>query len=169
MTGQNPFLGSHRVRQDAWRQLRTSIQAAPTAQNKITQTLDFWKQAPLENHLLDWDNCKLWPTPWELLHNNRFCESSLSLAVAYTLVMSDPDYFPSIQLVLITDRKDHVQKIVVQTHDHILNYGWLDQQPTDLIHTINVNRRWCYVENKWQEQPIKWANLTPQHTTPSSK
>lgn len=126
------------------------VLASETLLEKIQLTLTFWKGAPLENPLLDWDNCANWPSPWELINDNRFCDSTLSLAVANTLVMADPDNFKDAQLALITDRENHVQKIVVITHDRVLNLGWLDVTPREAIKQAHINRRWKHDGKIWR-------------------
>jgi hypothetical protein len=121
--------------------------------------LTFWKQAPIENPLIDWDNAQKWPTAWELLHNNRFCEGALTLGTAYTLLLSCLDNFQDLKLLLITDRQNHVQKIVAKTHGSILNYGWLDQNPAALLNNCQVHARWGFDGRGWQEQFIPEKKL----------
>jgi len=147
----NPFVLDPRSRLSAWKELRTQIQAVEFLDDKVQLTLTFWKQAPIENPILDWDNSSRWPTPWELLNNNRFCESTLSLAVAMTLVMSEPSLFEDIELLLITDRRHHVQKVVARLPECVLNYGWLDIHPRDILQGCSLHRLWTYDGRQWAE------------------
>jgi len=148
----NPFLLDTSSRRVAWKLLREEIleQSSPDAQ--IDLALTFWKQAPIENPLIDWDNAEKWPTPWELLHTNRFCEGALTLGVAYTLILSSPEHFQDLGLLLITDRQNHVQKIVAKTHSQVLNYGWLDRLPATTIKNCQVHSRWWFDGRNWQNQ-----------------
>jgi len=160
----NPFIQDARSRLRAWKQLRHAIQAQQDPQQQIQITLEFWRQAPLERPLIDWDHCENWPTAWELLHNNRFCESSLSLAVALSLLYSDVAGWDQTQLVLITDRQHHVQKIVVQTPWALLNHGWLDIRPVADLQQMHINRKWSWNNNTWNEQALKFAhNMASSH------
>ena len=145
----NPFITDPKTRLAAWKQARIDIQYTDIVQQKIDITLQFWKMAPLENPLLDWDDSSKWPTPWELIHNNHFCDSTLSVAVAYTLVLSDAETFSDIKLMLVTDRPNHVQKIMVKTNDVILNYGWLDVNPSIILSSATINNRWKFDGKKW--------------------
>jgi hypothetical protein len=155
----NPFIQDARSRLSAWKQLRNAIQAQQLPQQQLTVALEFWRQAPLEKPLIDWDHCENWPTAWELLHNNRFCESSLSLAVALSLLYSDMLRWSHTQLVLITDRQQHVQKIVVLTQWAMLNHGWLDMRPVADLQQMHINRKWSWDNNTWREQALKTANM----------
>ena len=147
----NPFVLDPRSRLTAWKGLRTQIQEVKSVDEKVQLTLNFWKQAPIENHILDWDNSDRWPTPWELLNDNNFCESTLSLAVAMTLIMSSPEEFGGIKLLLITDRRHHVQKVVAGLPESVLNYGWLDVHPRDILQGCSVHRQWTYNGRQWVE------------------
>lgn len=148
----NPFLLDPRSRLLSWKELRTAIAGEESPVDKIHLALSFWKQAPIENPLIDWDNAQKWPTPWELLHNNRFCEGALTLGVAYTLILSNPEQFQDLTLLLITDRENHVQKIVAKTHGYILNYGWLDRNPMTVISNCQIHSRWNFDGKCWQAQ-----------------
>ena len=145
----NPFVIDPKSRLAAWKQVRQDIQNSASVEEKIDISLKFWRMAPLENPILDWDDSSKWPTPWELLHNNHFCDSTLSVAVAYTLVLSDPEIFSDINLLLVTDRQNHVQKIMVKTHNTILNYGWLDSNPSTVLMNAAIHDRWKFDGKKW--------------------
>jgi len=146
----NPFLLDAKTRLEAWKTLRSNISSAETLKEKIALCLSFWQQAPIENPIIDWDNSKGWPTPWEMLHSNRFCEGALSLGVAYTLLLSAPQEFADLRLLLITDRRAHVQKIVVKTQGQVLNYGWLDSNPSSVLNTSQIHNRWEFDGRQWQ-------------------
>ena len=145
----NPFIIDPKSRLAAWKQVRIDVQKSNNIEEKINVALKFWRMAPLENPILDWDDSSKWPTPWELIHNNHFCDSTLSLALAYTLVLSDPESFSDIKLLLITDRLNHIQKIIVKTNNIILNYGWLDSSPSTILSTVNIHDMWKFDGKKW--------------------
>jgi len=145
----NPFLLDGRARLNSWKALRDEITGTPDPIQKIGKALQFWRLAPIENPVIDWDNSQSWPTAWELLHNNRFCESALSLGVAYTLLLSDPEIFSNLAMMLITHRLYHVQKIVLLTHNQVLNLGYLDQQPVSIIAKAQIHTRWRFDGKSW--------------------
>lgn len=145
----NPFVIDPKTRLTAWKDLRKEVSLSENIEEKINLALQFWRMAPLQNNVLDWDKCENWPTPWELLNNNKFCDSTLSLAVAYTLVLSDPEIFTDIMLMLVTDRINHVQKIMVKTNNLVLNYGWLDVNPLEILEKSQIHTRWVFDGKQW--------------------
>ena len=147
----NPFLLDPKERLKAWKGLRAQIASTESVVEQMDLALNFWKQAPLEKPILDWDNCQSWPTPWEMLHTNRFCESTLSLAVGYSLVLSSPHNYPDLELVLITDRLNHVQKVLARTQEWTLNHSWLDRLPRYQLQNVQIHSKWHYNGKAWQE------------------
>jgi hypothetical protein len=147
----NPFVIDPKTRLAAWKDLRKQIISSENTEEKINLALQFWKMAPLQNNVLDWDKCENWPTPWELLNDNRFCDSTLSLAVAYTLLLSDPETFADAKLILVTDRINHVQKIMVKTNNVVLNYGWLDVNQLEILKKLQTHTRWSFDGKQWSK------------------
>jgi len=146
----NPFLQSREQRSAAWKQTRAEVHAAQSVEHKIDICLIFWRQASIQNRLLDWDNCHTWPNPWELIYNNNYCPSSTSLGIAYTLLLGDPATFDDLVLKLITDRANCVQKIVCSTHGYCLNHGFVDRIPNNSLKETLTHSRWKWTNNKWQ-------------------
>lgn len=146
----NLFLLDAKSRLLGWKVLREQIAQSENLDHKIQLCLRFWQQAPIENPTIDWDNSRLWPTPWEMLHSNRFCESALSLGVAYTLLLSDSATFHDLKLLLITDRQAHVQKIVAKTCSQVLNFGWLDQHNASVLNGSQLHNKWVFDGRQWQ-------------------
>lgn len=81
---------------------------------------NYFAQAPFGSRTLDFYTPETWPTPWEILHNESYCLSSLSLLMYYTLVMSE-EYTDDIELWLIDDSEDRYLVPVI-ANQNILNY-----------------------------------------------
>jgi len=57
-------------------------------EDPIQAAIDFFNKAPLTSIAADpWDK-KTWPTPWELIEENTYCEFVKILAICYTLQLS---------------------------------------------------------------------------------
>ena len=147
----NPFLLSRSQRTAEWKNLRAEIAAQPSVDAKIDLCLAFWRQAGFENRVLDWDNCSTWPNPWELIYSNRYCTSSHSLGIAYTLMLADPITFEDLQLRLINDRDHSIEKIVCDTHGYLLNHGFVDRVARNSLKAIYTQARWHWIDKKWQQ------------------
>ena len=64
-----------------WFHLRSEIEQND---NPYIKNIEFWNQAPMVsyNHIIDQYNKKVWPTPWEIIANNRYDEFTLALMLA---------------------------------------------------------------------------------------
>ena len=48
---------------------------------------DWWMSSPWCPYLLHWDDRQNWPSPWDLLTENRLCGLARSLGIAYTILL----------------------------------------------------------------------------------
>lgn len=151
----NPFLCDFPTRMQAWKQCRQHMQSESDWLHKVDQCLQFWKQAPEQKTLLNWDNCAEWPDPWQLLYDNQYCASMHSLGVAYSLMLADPTTFHDLQLHLIWSKSHSLQRVVVHTHDVYLNVHWFDK-----LNVNNLND--CVVQDSWKWVDKKWESMRPK-------
>lgn len=152
MTNFNPFIFDYKTRLAAWKELRNKLNDSENSHNKLVYCCAFWQKAPLENQVIDWDNAATWPDAWTMIAKNNYCESTLSLAVAYTLILANSDDKDNTRLLLITDRKNQIQKIVLQYNDWIVNHGWLDINAVTLLKTVEINRSWRFNGKNWIDE-----------------
>ena len=146
----NQFIMDAKYRLASWKQTRDQIQQAPGVDDKIDIALAWWKHAPLQNRVLDWDAHTTWPAPWDLIHQNEYCTSAHSLGIAYTLMLADPGTFADLQLVLAWDRTQAIQKIAVLTQGYYLNLGFVDKTPVNTVKSIINQNTWVWVNRQWQ-------------------
>lgn len=145
----NPFLLDYKSRLAAWKTCRTLIKETPDVSDALDVCLNFWRQAPLENHLLNWDNHEEWPTMWQMLNTNSYCTSMHSLGIAETLRLSDHRW-DSTQLWLIRDPSAHVEKVVTVYDSWVLNHGYLDKQPLVQLQHVYKQSMWSHTGKHWQ-------------------
>lgn len=146
----NPFMGDTKQRLASWKHTREQLTHAPDVDQKIDLALAWWKHAPLQNRVLDWDAHHTWPAPWDLIHNNEYCSSAHSLGIAYTLLLADPVTFADLKLVLIWDRSLAIQKIVVTTQGYCLNLGFVDKTPLNRVKDGTIHNTWEWHNKQWQ-------------------
>jgi hypothetical protein len=89
--------------------------------DSLYQCVDYWKQAPLSNHIIDPYNHKSWYTPWEIIYKNYFDLSSISIVIYYSLILSDNRWKDDLELWLINDGEDECLITVYKEH-LLLNY-----------------------------------------------
>lgn len=151
----NIFTQDYATRLAAWKACRCEIMSAQDINDKIDVCLKFWRLAPIQNPLLNWDNSMTWPTAWELLHDNCYCTSSHSLGIALTLVWADPITFKNVSLDLITDREFSIQKIVVNWDSWYLNHGHVDKIAKNTLKSIHTHERWHWTQKQWHTHQPK--------------
>lgn len=80
------FNKSYEERLSIWSSFRDSLEEA---EDPFRQVIDFYKQAPHVSIHTDPYNRDMWPTPWELLEENQYCEFCRVLAYCYSLQLTD--------------------------------------------------------------------------------
>ena len=68
-----------------WRNFRNTLEEC---KDPFQRTLEFWQQAPTTEKYLNQFNSQEWPTPWELLKENRFCPVGIPLMIGWTLKLT---------------------------------------------------------------------------------
>ncbi len=117
----NPFLLGPRERLADWKQLREGIKSLPEHE-QLQAVANYWGLAPLERFSYDPENAKDWPTIWEMITANHWCQQSIAIGMEMTLRLSGWD--PSrLKLVYINDRDLSDVRLVLQIDDSKwLNY-----------------------------------------------
>ena len=70
-----------------WLDFRKSISEIPIA-DAIEKTNHLWSYAPFLRYYLTTDDISKWPTPWELIYENEYCDLARALGIVYTLWLS---------------------------------------------------------------------------------
>jgi hypothetical protein len=60
---------------------------------------DWWFRAPIVNRVVTWDNTAEWPTPWNLLVNNGYCDLARALGIVYTLLLLDRQLYTDLEII----------------------------------------------------------------------
>jgi hypothetical protein len=69
-----------------WHDFRVTLSNDP---DPIQSTIDFWNQAPETARNIDPYDHATWPDPWQMIEENSYCEFTRTLAIAYTLKLTD--------------------------------------------------------------------------------
>ena len=67
-----------------WRQGLDLMDVEP-ASTEIAKT---WMMVPRINHYLSPDESHKWPTPWELINDNHYCDLAVCLGIFYTFCLT---------------------------------------------------------------------------------
>ena len=110
------------ARLQAWADLRDRCTQSPLAQ-AMENIHAWWQQTPWQPYYLHWDDRDRWPTPWELLSDNVYCDLARAVGIMYTVTMLERDDITELELA-DTDRGNLV---LVNQGKYILNWRTSDQ------------------------------------------
>lgn len=113
-----------------WYDFRKNLNTKPFEQ-ALTEVNHLWSYAPFVNRYLTTDNVEIWPNPWELIHENQYCDLAKVLGLVYTLYLTD--HKPKVEIRIYRDAvsKDYYNLVFVDQGKYVLNY----------IHDEIVNKR----------------------------
>ena len=89
-------------RLSAWSELRKRID---TSTDPLKDTVEFWAGTPFigHNHNIDPYYQASWPTPWEIIVENRYDDFTKAVMIGYTLLLTEKFKNSSIQLKTLVD------------------------------------------------------------------
>jgi hypothetical protein len=117
------FKKSSSERLTDWSELRKSLEQDT---DPLTTVSKFWADAPsiAYNHKVDPYNSKSWPTPWEIIVDNRYDDFTIALMIGYTLKLSDRFKSDLIEIRTMVDYpKTKLYNLVYINENKILNYN----------------------------------------------
>jgi len=103
----------------AWVDFRKQLE---TSSDPIQDTIDLYHFAPLVNIQVDPYNNELWPDPWELLYDNKYCDFAKILGIASTLKLTDRFSDEPMMIHIFTDRENSEVKYLLFLQDKIIGY-----------------------------------------------
>lgn len=105
-----------------WSEFRKNLD---TLDNPLTALAEFWSNAPLviHNHKVDPYNSRSWPTPWELIVDNKYDDFTLALMMAYTLKLTKKYSNDKIEVrTMVDSSKTKLYNLVYVNDAAVLNY-----------------------------------------------
>lgn len=126
-----------------WQDLRNQIE---TSEDPFELVLSFWKNAPLSQRYADPYDSDSWPDPWELIHQNVYCEFLQLLAVCYTLQLTDRFSHSDFEIHITLDKKHDAFVYLLFVDNHAIGYyndGRIDSNNLQHLvcqmhHTVNL-------------------------------
>lgn len=108
-----------------WYHLRQAASALELPE-QLQLINDWWFRAPIVNRVVTWDNPAEWPTPWDLLVNNGYCDLARALGIVYTLLLLDRQLYTDLEIIS-TGQDNLVQ---IDSGKYILNWA-----PSEVLNT----------------------------------
>lgn len=107
----------YKDRFESWHQLRLQC-SSQTTHECLTAIDKWWSQTPWRPYYLNYTDYKIWPTPWELLSDNIYCDVARALGIVYTIVLISP---PGIDKIVMAET-DKGNLVLINQGKYILNW-----------------------------------------------
>lgn len=78
---------SSEERLSKWRDFRKTLDSQ-TLEDAIQNSYELWKKCPFSPYYLDIATPNNWPTPWQLLIDNYYCDIAKCLGIIYTVYLT---------------------------------------------------------------------------------
>lgn len=117
----------------SWAQHRASLNETTTP---FLAVWEFWKDAPFipYNHKVDPYHHKSWPSPWEIIVENRYDDFTKALMIGWTIKLSERFKNSKIELRTLVDIPNNsVYNIILVDEKIAINYS--DSGP---VHTVSI-------------------------------
>jgi hypothetical protein len=102
-----------------WRTFRDTLEECV---DPYKASLDFWKTAPVTDKYLNPFNSQQWPTPWELIKENRYCPVGIPLMIGHTLKLTTRFTKTSVLIKIYIDHTTKRYYNLVKVCDNIIDY-----------------------------------------------
>jgi hypothetical protein len=109
-------------RLSTWSNFRRQLDIS---EDPFRDSIDFWLTAPFVPYNKDVDpyNVKSWPTPWEIIIENKYDDFTKALLMSWTLKLTDKFKDSKIEIKTYIDNKNKRQYNMVFINDaQVLNY-----------------------------------------------
>ena len=120
-------------RLSAWSELRKHID---TSQDPFRAVTEFWMQTPFiaHNHKIDPFYQASWPTPWEIIVENKYDDFTKAVMIGYTILLTEKFKNSDVQIKTLVDTQfKRLYNIVCVDNTWVLNYD--DSQ---VLHVDNI-------------------------------
>lgn len=116
-----------------WKSLRDAINQSDTPLDMVAE---FWGNAPLIpfNHLIDQYNLYSWPTPWDIIVENKYDDFTLCVMMAYTIKMTEKFANSTVEVRSMVDHsRTKLYNLVYVDNNIVLNYDkWKSIKAQDI-------------------------------------
>jgi len=106
-----------------WRALRDQVDQS---HDPFAPVLEFWSDVPLVpyNHKIDQYNPRSWPTPWEIIVDNRYDDFTIAMMMGLTLKLTAKFANSNIDIkTMVDENRTRLYNLVYVDNDTVLNYN----------------------------------------------
>lgn len=103
----------------SWRNFRLSLE---TATDPLQEVIDAYKTVPLVRFQCDPYDRTTWPSPWEVIDENIYCEFVKLLGMCYTLQLTERFSNETFEIHIKYNKADSSIYYLLQVNDTIIGY-----------------------------------------------
>lgn len=103
----------------AWSEFRSCLESSA---DPIQDTIDFYNRAPLVSISVDPYDETTWLEPWDLLHENTYCNFSIILGIAYTLQLTARFSDAHFEIHICTNHEESEVKYLLYVDKTVIGY-----------------------------------------------
>ena len=108
----------------AWKSFRETLEVSP---DPFQDVIDFYNKAPRTNIHADPYDRSTWPTPWELLEENQYCEFARVLGMCYSLQLTERFSGDQFEIHIIIDSKNSATLYLLHVGDIVIGHRYGEQ------------------------------------------
>lgn len=116
-----------------WKNLRSLLD---DSDNPFSLLTEFWGNVNIipYNNKIDQYNPNSWPTPWEILVDNKYDDFTLSVMMGYTLKLTEKFANSKIEVrTMVDENRTKLYNLVYIDDNTVLNYNkWNSTQAQDI-------------------------------------
>ena len=105
-----------------WAQFKLSLAKELDPLSKIAE---YWKDTPLIafNHAVDPYNHRSWPTPWEIISDNKYDDLTLAIMIGYTIKLIDQYKNNRVEIrTMVDSTRTRLYNLIYVDNEYVLNY-----------------------------------------------
>jgi hypothetical protein len=120
-----------------WREFRETLEQH---HDPLQAVMEFYDRAPrVSIHTDPWDQ-SIWPTPWELVNENQYCDFARVLGMCYSLQLTDRFKGSTFEIHIGTDTSNSSMLYLLFIDDSVIGYGDNHVKRSDIPDTIVSQR-----------------------------
>ena len=118
------FNGTYEKRLAAWQEFRRSIE---DDDDPLRMVINHYKNSPYTRIQADpWDK-KTWPSPWEIIEQNLYCDFVKILAICYSLQLTTRFSGSQFEINIVQDKQKSLTKYTLNVDEYCIGYD--DDEP----------------------------------------
>lgn len=103
----------------AWKEFRKTLEESLDPYQEV---IDYYKLAPMVRIQADPYDENTWPTPWEIIEENVYCDFVKILAICYTLKLTDRFSQDSFEIHITQDKKNSQTNYLLLVNGLVIGY-----------------------------------------------